>query len=332
MTKAPVSVTSGDPVADRRYVWAIDHAAHGDLSAAADILVQVIERVPNFGAAWFALGAIRDMLGNRDGAAAAFEEGRRMQVGDDRYRRLRLARLGAASGNATMSAVYIRRLFQHYASRPDRGRSRGPDYRGPALLFEAVRAECRAAGRPMQFAAMLDLRCGPGLSGVAFRPAVDRMVGVDLLPAMIQAAGRKGIYDLLKVDDMFEFMAAEADSAFDLVIAADVFSYLAELETVAFEVARLLRRGGCLALTVETHEGAGAILLESLRFAHAPDAVKAALAKAGLTILRLDKVSYPRETGIQVPGLLAIAICTERPVRSDDAQDLFATAKDEWDD
>ena len=49
----------------------------------------------------------------------------------------------------------------------------------------------------MHFGAMLDLGCGTGLGGAAFRPFVDRLVGVDLSPAMIAQAAAKGLYDRL---------------------------------------------------------------------------------------------------------------------------------------
>ena len=41
----PLFVSSGDLIADRRYKWALDHAAQGDLSGAADILTQTVELV-----------------------------------------------------------------------------------------------------------------------------------------------------------------------------------------------------------------------------------------------------------------------------------------------
>ena len=64
----PLFVSSGDLIADRRYKWALDHAARGDFSGAADILVQALELAPGFATAWFALGAIRDRLGDREAA------------------------------------------------------------------------------------------------------------------------------------------------------------------------------------------------------------------------------------------------------------------------
>src|SRR5262245_31100140 len=72
MTGGPLFVSSGDPAADRRYASALQQAARGDLAGAAEILTQALDLVPSFATAWFALGAIRDNLGDRDGAAVAW--------------------------------------------------------------------------------------------------------------------------------------------------------------------------------------------------------------------------------------------------------------------
>ena len=79
----------------------------------------------------------------------------------------------------------MRRLFDQYAARYDAALTEHLAYRGPALLRDAVEAVMRAAGRPLRFGAMLDLGCGTGLAGAAFRPLADWLVGVDLSPAMI---------------------------------------------------------------------------------------------------------------------------------------------------
>ena len=65
----------------------------------------------------------------------------------------------------------------------------------------------RAAGGTLRFGSMLDLGCGTGLGGAAFRPVVDWLVGVDLSPAMIAQAATKGLYDRLVTADLQRFLA-----------------------------------------------------------------------------------------------------------------------------
>ena len=193
----PLFVSSGDLLADRRYNVAIELAARGDFAAAADILEQTIELAPRFATAWFALGAIRDRLGQSAGAIAAFTQARDADPQDYHGARLQLARLGEGESNPAMSETYVRRLFDQYAGRYDEALIEKLNYRGPAVLREAIAGVMQASGRLMHFGAMLDLGCGTGLCGAALRPFVDRLVGVDLSPAMIAKAAAKGIYDRL---------------------------------------------------------------------------------------------------------------------------------------
>ncbi len=165
----PLFVSSGDLIADRRYKWALDQAARGDFAAAADVLAQTVELVPRFATAWFALGAIRDRLGDRAGAVAAFAQARDADPED--YHGARLAagaarrRRSRAGDDRNLCAPAVRPIC-----RPLRhGAHRASAYRGPAILREAVEAAMRAAGRPLRFAAVLDLGCGTGLGGAAFR-------------------------------------------------------------------------------------------------------------------------------------------------------------------
>ena len=96
----PLFVSSGNLIADRRYKWAIDQAARGDFAGAADVLAQTVELAPGFATAWFALGAIRDRLGDRDGAVTAFEQARDADPEDYHGARLQLARLGAGEADS----------------------------------------------------------------------------------------------------------------------------------------------------------------------------------------------------------------------------------------
>ncbi len=306
----PLFVSSGDLIADRRYKAAIELASRGDFPAAADILAQTVELTPNFATAWFALGAIRDRLGDRAGAVAAFERTRDADPQDYHGARLQLARLGAGEPAPAMTGTYVRRLFDQYAGRYDNALTEHLHYRGPALLRDAVEAAMRASRRPMHFAAMLDLGCGTGLAGAAFRPVVDRLIGVDLSPAMIAQAESKGLYDRLATADLTAFLAAERQAAeqYDLVIAADVFVYVNDLAPILSAVARVLSPDGVLAFTVETHSGAGTKLLPTLRFAYGAEHLRAVIAAAGLALYTLAAAAIRTENGIPVDGLVAVAM------------------------
>jgi predicted TPR repeat methyltransferase len=304
MSAQPLFVSSGDLVADRRYRWALDYLQRGDAAAAVDILSQVVETAPCFATAWFALAVIRERLGDRAGAIAAFEAARDADREDYHGARLHLARLGAGEATPAMTAVYVRRLFDQHAPEFDQALLTRLDYRAPELLLAAAR---KFLGMHPRFGSVLDLGCGTGLAGAALRPFCDRLVGVDLSPAMVEQARGKGLYDTLAVGDLAEFLAAEAGASHHLVLAADVFVYCSDLAPIAAAVARVLAPDGLFAITVETHDGPGVMLQETLRYAHGAEHVRRAIASAGLALLQLDAVSTRSEKGAPVPGLLAVA-------------------------
>jgi predicted TPR repeat methyltransferase len=305
----PLFVSSGDLVADRRYKWALDYLARGDRKAAADVLQQVLETAPAFAAAWFALAGIREREGDREGAVSALRAARDADRDDYHGARLHLARLGAGEATAELTATYVRRLFDQHAPEFEDSLLQRLAYRAPQLLSEAVQNLARTAGRPARFAAMLDLGCGTGLAGIAFRPLVDRLVGVDLSCAMIAEARRKSIYDRLETGELVGFLAAEAARAttYDLVVAADVFVYMSDLTVPAAAVRRILAPCGLFAFTVETHAGDGVILRETLRYAHGVAHIRAALEKAELAVVHLTEVATRTEKGEPVAGLLVAA-------------------------
>jgi predicted TPR repeat methyltransferase len=304
-------VSSGDLIADRRYEFAKSLEARGDLGGARDLLAQALERAPHFAAAWFALGEIKNKAGDTDGAIAAFRAACDADP-DDRYgATLQLARVRA--GDGAMPEAYVRALFDQYAPDFDRALREGLSYRAPALLLAAIETACKDCGREMCFGSMLDLGCGTGLAGAAFRPHADLLIGVDLSPGMIAQARAKGLYDRLIVGDIMHVLAAEAaaQAQHQLIIAADVFAYVSDLAPVAAAVARVLAPGGLFAFTTETQtetdDGAGAALGATLRYAHGAEHVRAVLADAGLQLLALTAQSTRTEKAIPVPGLLAVA-------------------------
>ena len=237
-------LSSGDLVADRRFEWARDCEAKGDLAGAADLLEQALELVPNYASAWFTLGEIGEKLGDRERAVAAYRKAREADPDDRHGALVCLMRLGAVDVSE-MPPAYVQALFDHYAPAFDEALVGGLNYRAPALLRDAVEAACKAANRTASFGTMLDLGCGTGLAGEAFRAHVDWLVGVDLSPGMIAQARKKTIYDRLQAEDLSVFLEAAAANRllYHLAVAADVFVYFPDLAAILRATARVLESG-----------------------------------------------------------------------------------------
>ncbi|MEJ2434191.1 MAG: methyltransferase domain-containing protein [Pseudolabrys sp.] len=138
-----------------------------------------------------------------------------------------------------MPVGYVRALFDAYAADFDDALTGGLRYRGPDMLLYAVARAC--GGGTMRIGKVLDLGCGTGLAGAAFRPFCARLTGVDRSPGMLAEARGKRLYDELVEAEAMAYLRAEAerDAACDLILAADVLIYfrLGGLEPVILDPA-----------------------------------------------------------------------------------------------
>ena len=303
---ARLFLSSGDLMADRRFEFARDLQLKGDLPAAADLLLQAIDLAPDFASAWFTLGGIREELGEREAAIAAFQKAQACDAGDRHGAGLRLMRLGAAP-LAGMSQAYVQTLFDQYAPRFESSLVGDLDYRGPELLFRAVLRVRSAERKPAFFKRAIDLGCGTGLAASAFAREVDHFIGIDLSPRMIERARGTGLYAELEVADMLQGLVAQPAASANLILAADAMVYVADIAPVLEEAARVLVSGGLIAFTTETHDGEGVIVGEGLRYAHGVAHVSAAVESAGLKLSLLEDRSARNEDNTPVPGLVAVA-------------------------
>jgi predicted TPR repeat methyltransferase len=306
---ARLFLSSGDLMADRRFEFARDLQLKGDLPAAADLLMQAIELAPDFTSAWFTLAGIREELGERNAAIAAFQKARASDANDRHGAGLRLMRLGAEPVSG-MPQAYVQTLFDQYAPRFESSLVDELGYRGPKLLFHAVLSVRAAARKPALFKRAIDLGCGTGLAASAFARSVDHFTGVDLSPRMIERSRATGLYAELDVADMLQGLRARPDASADLILAADAMVYVAELAPVLAEAARVLAPGGLLAFTTETHDGEGVVIGHGLRYAHAATYVRAAVESVGLKLSLLEDRSARNEDHAPVPGLVAVAAKT----------------------
>lgn len=297
--------SSGDLTADRRYLYAKAAAREQDYASAAELLEQTLELVPTWAPLWFDLAAAYEKLGLLDKAVSAFARAdgfdRGRQLGAD----LHLARLGAARPPAAASEAYVRGLFEQYAERFDSHLEGLLSYCGPMLLAEAI-ARLGAA----HFTATIDLGCGTGLCGAAFRARSDNLSGIDLSPRMAALARQRQIYDRLEIGPIGEFLAGEPAGSASLLLAADVLVYFGDLAPIFAQAARALASGGLFAFTLQhalqqTEDGYA--LGAELRFSHHESYVRWAAAAAGLRIALMEEASMRKELGAPTPGLLVIA-------------------------
>jgi predicted TPR repeat methyltransferase len=293
-------MSSGNLTADRRFAYAQMLRRDGDGAAAADVLAQTLELVPDWPEGRFTLAEALAEAGRKHDAIAAFEAYLAVDPADSMGAALKLALLGVGAP-AAMPTAYVQRLFDEYAPRFEKALLEKLKYRAPEILRAAI-----AAVRPQgKFARVFDLGCGTGLAGEALRSRAAWLGGVDLSPAMVKEAKQKDIYDHLVVGDM---IAAVQDvvEACDLILAADVLTYVGDLAPTMAAVRAHLKAGGLFAFTVQRHDGDSFVLGAEHRFSHSRDYLTALAAQHGFDMPYAQEAVSREEKGVDVPGLVMV--------------------------
>jgi ubiquinone/menaquinone biosynthesis C-methylase UbiE len=105
-------------------------------------------------------------------------------------------------------------------------------------------------------ARVLDIGCGAGLATVALAGRGFLVEAIDPVGLMIDATRRRameaGVGDRVTTRMGDVHAVPFADRAFDLVVALGVLPWLPQVEEPLREMARVLRPGGCMIVTVDT--------------------------------------------------------------------------------
>ncbi len=163
---------------------------------------------------------------------------------------------------------------------------------------------------------ILDIGCGTGLAGAWLKDYAKTLIGVDLSEQMINVARKKMLYQELHVDNMHNYLS-NCEKTFDIIVAADVLSYIGDLSSTFKQVASKLRSGACFAFTVEAiasgssdagNAERGYRLLRSGRFGYNKEYIDSLVAELGDSFtIPLSREFSPRlDAGDPVPGYLYI--------------------------
>jgi predicted TPR repeat methyltransferase len=197
-------------------------------------------------------------------------------------------------------AGYVRHLFDQFSGDYDARMLGQLRYRAPQILRELYGLIAPGAEKR----AVLDLGCGTGLGGAAFRDVAARLDGVDLSPKMLEKAKARGIYDLLTLADL---ETPPVRKGYDLALAADTLVYIGDLKA-PFSCAHMaLKTGGFFLFTVERWDGDGFELGPKRRWRHSEGYLRRTAEIAGFDLTGLLSCVPRVERGVDVPGF-AVAI------------------------
>lgn len=292
--------SSGDLTADRRAEFAETLAQAGDAPAAADAMRAALDLAPNWAAGWYRLGEFCQEAQLPEAALAAWKTCLDLDPTDRFGASLKCDLLQPrAPISERLPSAFVETLFDQYAPRFERALIGKLAYRGPDLIWQALR---KAGFQSADHA--LDLGCGTGLMGAVIRPYVTHLTGIDLSAAMLHQAAAKGIYDQLDRGDITQLPLIAA--RYDLIVAADVFNYLGALEQIIGFCTHALRPGGILAFTLETGQDP-LRLMPSRRFTHSQDYITGLLRDAGFGQMAITSAILRQDRGQPVAGMTVTA-------------------------
>lgn len=272
----------------------------GDYQSALDLYQKATETNPGLFEAQHGLAMVSKALGHTELAKVSL--GRALQICPDRPS---VQHLYAALSGENPSAPpdsYVSRLFNSYAHRFDAQLVNQLGYAAPVQLRELLETVISPSTR---FQTTLDLGCGTGLSGEAFRSLSDTLIGVDLAPKMLDIAQKKNIYDALYKQAIRDFLLAWQDR-FDLVIATDVFIYMGALEYLFELLPQRITEQGYFIFSTELLENGTYQLLHSGRYSHNPKYIENLAETAGFSIKATRNINLRKEMAEWIKGELYI--------------------------
>jgi len=246
------------------------------------------------------LASIYRMRGETEKAIASYR--RALESPEDRVAAGHM--LAALTGQNTQRAPegYLQRFFDAYAPTFEENLLE-LGYRVPFLLEKFLH---ELVDVPETFSNALDLGCGTGLSGQAFRNRALRLTGVDLAAYMLRQAAGKDIYDRLVQAELGSFLE-ESGERFDLVLLTDVLVYSGNLEPLFGQLHGRLAPGGLLLFSTEKNGGEeNYVLRASGRYAHAPNYIETLAARTGLELAARRQVRVRRQQQDWVEGEIYI--------------------------
>jgi predicted TPR repeat methyltransferase len=170
--------------------------------------------------------------------------------------------------NANTTPEYTQNLFNNYALYYDQHMKTTLHYSIPQAIARIIHQLHLPA-----HTSTLDLGCGTGLTGIVLRDISQHLIGVDIAAKMLAQAKEKHIYDQLKEVEINQFLQHNKQT-YDLIVAADVLTYLGELDALFDEIREHLNPKGYFIFTTEISTTTDWFLETSARFSHHPDYIK----------------------------------------------------------
>ena len=304
LTARAAELTPEDPMAQYNHGCLLQ--ALGQLDQAAFAYERALNLDGSYAKALYNLGMVRQGLGDNDGAATAYEE--LLQRDPDHASAKHM--LDAARGHTTAiaPAAHIREIFDSYAAGFEAHLVQSLRYRAPEALRNAIDRSMQtrnAAGGEKPFRLALDLGCGTGLVARQVADLTVSIHGLDIAPKMAAAARDSGLYEAVFEEDVVAFLTEGSgrDQCYDLVLSADVFIYIGDLDPVFGAVAAHMPPGGIFVFSIEALEQGDYALRPTGRYAQSRLYVERLAAAHGFAVANQADFTLREEWNRPIAGL-----------------------------
>lgn len=291
-----IEIDPGDPIPHR--LCGAAHKALGQWDQALEYFGYALERDPEDDPTHYQSGLVYLQQDNKPAALSALQKAAAIDPDNPSYQNFIAVASGAVPDKAL--GLDIAGLFDGYASNFDEHLVSQLGYNAPRQLRQLLEA-AQEPGR--SFNRAIDLGCGTGLCGEAFKDRCTHLIGVDLSSNMLSRARAKDVYSHLIQDDVVSALNHQ-DSNFDLFLCADTFIYLGELTAVFDAMARHAQDNALLLFSTEISEGNDLELRPSERYAHGPGYIRSVAAAAGFDILQSEETNLRKELSDWIRGEL----------------------------
>lgn len=186
---------------------------------------------------------------------------------------------------------------------------KGLNYRAPELISNEIKQLFEK--QKISKMSILDAGCGTGFCGEFLKKYArfKGLYGVDISEKMIKKAASKKVYDKLIKADLEKFFD-ENKKKFDLIVSADVFTYLGDLKKIIEGCFKSLSKNGRILFTVSENDidDSDYYLHPSGRFLHHQKYIEKLLQNSGFEIIKISKEMLRQEGGKDVKGYVVNAI------------------------
>ncbi len=290
---------SGDHALDTLYSLALCYQDLAEFPQAAALYESILVSYPEHSSTLNNYAYLCHKSGNMEKAEELY---RRLLILNPAHQAARHM-LDSLSGNTpdTAPLEYVEAVFDNYAKTFEQSLVEELSYKTPKSIWQRYVSLFPRKQREL----CIDLGCGTGLAGEQFSPYCNRLIGVDISEEMLHLAKRKDIYhDLIKSD--IDHFINQTDLSPDLIVAADVFTYMGNLESLFEKCYLKAQAEGLFLFSVEDTASNSFALKDTGRFGHSPEYIQDICRRTGWRVLDQQSAELRQENGMWIKGHLFI--------------------------